>query len=525
MSTACLDEEIVFRFVSGQLSAGELAGVDAHLATCDECRGVVADAASSLQLEEVETEPQAPANAGAACSAASGRAGTETLRPGDRVGRYEVVAPIGSGAMGIVYLAHDPDLNRRITLKLLRDHVSQAQTQLLHEAQAMARLSHPNVVTVHDVGMFGEQVFVAMEFVDGETLDRWLRHQDEGSQRWREILRVFGDAGRGLAAAHAVGIVHRDFKPHNVLVGADGRVRVTDFGLARPVPSLALADDTGPRAPDHRAPDGDLWEAAVTSVRTQHGAIKGTPAYMAPEQFRCEPTDARTDQFSFCVALYEGLHGHRPFQATTFDGLATAVLSGSIRPPERRAGVPAHLKAALHRGLSVDPAARFPSMNALLEALGVTATVPGVATRAGGRRWAWVAVLAGAAAIGFTATIAVALRWRSPEAERARPTPASAPAATPRTSALAGPIRAPATAEPPAVAGSRPADTPATEAAPTAALHPRRRSATTRPPPGQRRTRKSDSRSRSKSKRPAHPAGPAYDDEPLEPTFARPKHR
>jgi tetratricopeptide (TPR) repeat protein len=256
--------------------------------------------------------------------------------PIDRIGRYLVLDLIGAGGMGVVYAAYDPALDRKVAIKLLHDDHEPAQARLLREAQALARLRHRNVVAVHDAGRFRNQVFVAMELVEGTTLQRWLA---ERPRPWREIVRVFVEAGRGLAAAHAEGLVHRDFKPDNVLLGADGSVRVADFGLAHPVGE----PDPG---------------------------VVGTPRYMAPEQQSGAPVDARADQYAFCVALREAL------------------------ARRRRGRVPARLGALVRRGLAPAPADRHPDMDVLLRAL---AHDPAVA-----RRRALGAVLLAAAAATAT---------------------------------------------------------------------------------------------------------------------------
>lgn len=259
---------------------------------------------------------------------------------GTRLGRYLLGEPIGEGGSGLVYAAHDPELNRTVAIKVVRP-MARTQARLLREAQAMARLSHPSVVQVHDVGSFGDQVFVAMEYVDGWTLREWLARAQHG---WREILAVFVVAGRGLAAAHDAGFVHRDFKPDNVLVGRDGAVRVTDFGLAR----VQLDQNS-----------------SITSVNK----AVGTPGYMAPEQYRGEPPDPRSDQFGFCAALFEGLYGRLPFEGDNADGIRHATLSGTLTAAESAKRIPLRVSRALARGLALQPSHRFPSMRALLAEL------------------------------------------------------------------------------------------------------------------------------------------------------------
>jgi WD40 repeat protein/predicted Ser/Thr protein kinase len=279
-----------------------------------------------------------------------------------KIGRFTIVRELGAGGMGVVYVAYDEQLDRRVAVKLLRgaSPSSDASLRLGREAQAMARLQHPHVVTVHEVGTFEGQVFVAMEFVDGQDLRGWLRSE---SRTWREIIDVFRQAGEGLAAAHDGGIVHRDFKPDNVLVGKDGRVRVADFGLAH-------AFD----APMEATRDPELTSSQsgrrlhVSLTRT--GAIMGTPAYMPPEQFAGQRTDARSDQFSFCVALWEGLYGRRPFAGQNLAALSLAISEGRIDPPRADSDVPTWITAILTRGLSPKPDDRWPSMRELLDAIG-----------------------------------------------------------------------------------------------------------------------------------------------------------
>jgi tetratricopeptide (TPR) repeat protein/predicted Ser/Thr protein kinase len=315
-----------------------------------------------------------------------------------RIGRFRVLDRLGSGGMGVVYSAYDPELDRKVAIKLLRADVHQgmakdaAQARLLREAQAMARLSDPNVIVVHEVGTVGDRVFVAMEYIDGVTLGHWLKAADaEGSRRWREVLDVFLKAGSGLAAAHRADLVHRDFKPDNVLLGHDGRVRVLDFGLAR-----SLGDGARPTssltASLRERPDLD----SLATPLTREGAVMGTPAYMSPEQYQGNPADARSDQFSFCVALYEGLYGVRPFKGSSLTELVTNVLEGRVRetPGERR--VPKRLLAVVRRGLSVDPAQRFASMEALLAEL----------RRDPGRKWRWGTLVVGVVAMTSLATLA-----------------------------------------------------------------------------------------------------------------------
>ena len=318
-------------------------------------------------------------------SAAAMQRGAPTPTP-TRVGRYYVLEGLGAGGMGVILAAYDPELDRRVAVKLLRAGPGPlASARLLREAQALARVSHPNVVQIHDTGVQDDQVFLAMELVDGVNLRVWL---DEGPRPWRTILRVFVEAGRGLAAAHAAGIVHRDFKPENVLIGRDGRARVADFGLARQVAETSDVAATEP-----------VPSTSLAASLTASGAILGTPAYMSPEQFAGTRADERSDLFSFCVALYEALYRRRPFAGDDLPTLVGNMLSGRVQDPP--AGpVPRTILALLRRGLAHAPAARPASMEALLAGL----TYDPSARR---NRWLVAAGLATAAS-GLTAALTLA---------------------------------------------------------------------------------------------------------------------
>jgi eukaryotic-like serine/threonine-protein kinase len=285
---------------------------------------------------------------------------------GTSLGRFLALDAVGAGGMGVVLAAYDPRLDRRVALKLLRPGRRSGETEgtarlrLQREAQVMARLAHPNVVTVYDVGEVDDRVYVAMEFVEGRTLRQWLQ---EKPRSWREVVQMFLGAGRGLAAANAAGVVHRDFKPDNVLVGADERPRVTDFGLAstssRELPAPLDAAQAG----------AQLETADLRRPLTLDGALVGTPVYMAPEQHDSGAVDAQADQFAFCVALYEALYGERPFRSEGYVGLLVQVKEGLVRPPPRGATVPAWLRKVVLRGLRPRPHDRFPGMEPLLRAL------------------------------------------------------------------------------------------------------------------------------------------------------------
>ncbi len=301
----------------------------------------------------------------AATPAATARSPAAAELPrGTPVGRHIVLSRLGAGAMGVVYSAYDPELDRKVALKLLRaqeqgdSETTSGRTRLLREAQALARLSHPNVVAIYDVGTLRDQVWLAMEHVEGCTLRSWHKATPRG---WRELMAVMLAVGRGLVAAHAAGLVHRDLKPDNIMIGEDGRARVMDFGLAR---TTAPARDPGPNI------ESGLPTSATLSLSvTQTGTLMGTPAYMAPEQIRGLEADARSDQFAFCVTLWEALYNERPFGGDSMIALATRLLAGELRPPPRGVRVPAWLRRVVTRGLQVEPARRFPSMAALLAAL------------------------------------------------------------------------------------------------------------------------------------------------------------
>ena len=297
------------------------------------------------------------------------------LLKGDSLGRYVVLDVLGSGGMGVVYAAYDPELERRVAIKLLRPNLSGAvdtskgRGRLIREAQALARLQHPNVITVHDVGEHEGQVFVAMEFIDGVTFQQWLRSQ---TRSWREIVAVMRRAGQGLHAAHVKDMVHRDFKPDNLMLeaadasGAPRRVLVMDFGLATPTGSQVGLD---PELDTHVSASS-LSSAEFLANLTRTGAVMGTPAYMAPEQHSGRPTDARCDQFAFCVTLYEALYGQRPFPSDSLPTLVAAVTRGEIQPPPAGSRVPRWLREVVVRGLAPKPEDRWPSLAALDDALG-----------------------------------------------------------------------------------------------------------------------------------------------------------
>jgi hypothetical protein len=293
----------------------------------------------------------------------------------ERLGRFRVLGKLGEGGMGVVLSAHDEQLDRQVALKLLtrRRHDAVAHERLIREARSLARLSHPNIVAVHEVGESEGTPYLVMEMVVGQTLRVWLDGDGERVPSRLEILRMFLAIGRGLAAAHELAVVHRDFKPDNVLVGDDGRARVVDFGLARV--THALVDEVGDEAGVAR-PSPAAREPSLTAT----GALMGTPAYMAPEQWLGQPADARSDQFSFCVALFEAIYGRAPFVGASMAELMTAVLE---HPPAQVAGderLPSTLHEAIMRGLDKQPEQRWPAIESLLECIEtmLVSTPPGV---------------------------------------------------------------------------------------------------------------------------------------------------
>jgi serine/threonine protein kinase len=312
----CIEPNTVVGWFEGSLSSEIARAVNDHVDRCAECRALFVELGRSL------SDAVMPARD----SSASG--GPVTV--GDTIGRFVVVEWLGAGGMGIVYGAYDPDLERRVAIKLIHPDAvgmeKDATQRFLREAKTLARVSHPNVVAVHEIGSHRGLLFIAMEYVRGQTLAAWLRG---GPRPAREVLAYFLDAARGLSAAHAQRVIHRDFKPSNVLVGADGRVRVTDFGLARAIEDQPSAAVREPRS----------WA--------------GTPQYMSPEQRRGEAVDVRSDQYSFCVALHEALFGDAPAE----------------EPRKTPSGISARVTAAVARGRSDDPADRFASMDALVHAL------------------------------------------------------------------------------------------------------------------------------------------------------------
>ncbi len=332
--------------------------------------------------------------------AAAGTPGTSReLPPGEVIGEHFVIEDaIGRGGMGAVYRARDRRLDRAVALKLNLQGTDLARAR--REALALARLAHPNVVTIYEIGAHDGAPFVAMELCEGGNARTWLRERARG---WREVLAIYLDAGRGLAAAHAAGLVHRDVKPDNILIGADGRARIGDFGLARDAAGLVgagvaareISYDTTVSHTTTTGGGSNLGSPRADGAITATGALVGTPRYMAPEQFEGGAVDARADQFAFCVALYEALCGADPFPPLP-GARALAIAAGRLTPPPRRRAIPRRVHAAIARGLRAAPAARWPSMDALLAALDRAGRAP--------RRIA-IAVVAAAALAGALAVV------------------------------------------------------------------------------------------------------------------------
>jgi tRNA A-37 threonylcarbamoyl transferase component Bud32/tetratricopeptide (TPR) repeat protein len=304
--------------------------------------------------------------------------GADLLVRGATVGRYLVLERLGAGAMGIVYAAYDPELDRKIALKLLRPakqrsgDQSRREARMVREAKAIAKVSNPNVVAIFDVGLHEGQVFMAMEHLAGGTLRDWMAPDKKRS--WREILKLFIQIGHGLAGAHAEGLIHRDFKPDNVLLDKNGQPKIVDFGLVRL--SAADLEESGAVMRDvseelHTGPSSivTLAPEMLAGPLTRTGALTGTPAYMAPEQFTGKRTDERTDQFAFCVALYEALFGERPFEGNTVMLLADSVVNGRAKEPRKDTQVPGWVRRAVLRGIETNPNRRFPRLENLIAAL------------------------------------------------------------------------------------------------------------------------------------------------------------
>ncbi|MGE0870451.1 MAG: tetratricopeptide repeat protein [Kofleriaceae bacterium] len=357
----CPPEALICDFAARALPPRTAAEVEAHIAECEDCRNLVFALASGGGQPGEAPAPSAHT----------------------RVGRFELIDVLGQGSMGIVYRARDPELDRQVAIKIRRNRArlsADGDDRLRREAQALARLTHPNVVTVFETGTHDGMPYVAMEYIDGVTLDVWLR-TPRGTP---VVLGLMLDAGRGLAAAHAVGLIHRDFKPRNVFVSRSAAAKVGDFGLARLDTSVV--------------PEASSGDSEIAMTLSVAGSVIGTPAYMAPEQLRGAPATEASDQFSYCVTLFEVLFGQRPFTASTIPELLAAMTAPLRMPAAPR--IPARVRRALERGLASEPAQRFGSMTALLDAMTPRSAVA---------RW-----VAAGAAVGAVAAVLVAGWVRSP---------------------------------------------------------------------------------------------------------------
>jgi len=352
-------------FVERSLGEPEREVIERHLQDCEGCRKTIGHV---VAIGETGTSDRPSPLALTAREGPGRKRDRSEPARGDAIGRFLLLELLGVGGMGMVFAAHDPELDRKVAIKLLRAGVvradaGEAHVRLLREAQAMAKINHPNVIKVHDVGTHGDEVYLAMELADAGTVRAWLA----GHPSLREIVDVFVQAGRGLAAAHTAGLIHRDFKPDNVLRFEDGRVCVTDFGLV----SVEHAGGAGAEPGDAIASEG----SPLARDLTRTGSIMGTPLYMSPEQFGGRVATASTDQFSFCVALYEALYGVHPFAGTTYEELATNVAIAQVAPAPNVGKVPGWLRRMLLRGLAFAPEDRFPSMTALVDELARDRTI------------------------------------------------------------------------------------------------------------------------------------------------------
>ena len=358
----CPSDDMLADFVEGRLTGVMLGDFYEHTSSCPTCTATLAALVSSPSV--AGKSPSVKVVAKTHSGSADSEPGEWAKRP-EIVGRYRLLEVLGAGGMGIVYLARDTQLNRNVALKITRAGMPRAGVfRMFREAQAMAQLSHRNVVTVHDVGVWNDRVFVAMEHLEGGTLARYLLEQP---RTWAEVLERFVQAGNGLAAAHRAGIVHRDFKPENVLLSATGEARVGDFGLARWFGGDEVQSEMASKSQATRSNPESVRRARITRM----GTLVGTPAYMSPEQVKGGEADHRADIWSFCAALYEALYCELPFPGRTPNEVLRYVELGSVRAPPLGSDVPRRLRAALVRGLRESPDARFATMEALLEDLQV----------------------------------------------------------------------------------------------------------------------------------------------------------
>ncbi len=378
----CITDELYIALLDGNATNATVKQAYEHADRCEPCSQMLA-AIARTKAAALETQP-APKVAPVQ---------DDELSPGSTLGRFVIHDTLGEGGMGLVFAAIDPDLQRTVALKVLRSRTSEARGRLLREARAMATIRHPNVVAVHEVGIDRGRVYLVMDHIDGGDLRRWLQAK---RHPWTEILRIFIEAGRGLEAAHTHGLVHRDFKPSNVLIGRDGRVAVTDFGLVTPpdVPSEATGGSVN-----------------ADDVRTTTGTILGTPRYMAPEQLAREMATAASDQFAFCVALFEALCGEHPFGSTPAERAARARSRTLTKVTPR--DINRRTIAAIELGLEPDPERRHPDMGTLLTELERSVRAPA-------RRRRWVASVT-------VVVVAVVVGHQSGQRDAPSPCPSSNP--------------------------------------------------------------------------------------------------
>jgi protein kinase-like protein len=400
-------DETFMRLIEGTLPSDRVRELEAHCDGCSRCARTMSELA---------------------------RAGAPDP-PGWLGGRYQMLEPLGAGSTGVVFAALDAKLRRKVAIKRLRDGdgdgaaIDRRRDRFLREAQLLASLSHPNVLTVHDVGGIDREVYVVTELVDGCPMSRWVR-ETEPRPDHRRIIDLYLQVGRGLSAAHHLNVVHRDVKPENILVARNGRVLIGDFGLA------GLTGST----------EGAPTTAGAPAPLTQTGAVLGTPAYMAPELHAGRPADPLSDQFAFCMSLYESLHGHRAFSGATAEEYVAAVRAARLALGTD--GVPRAIDRVLAIGLSADPARRYPSLDALLDDLAR------VRDRRPLRR-AWVAAGSAAGLLGVLAVV-VAMARHGPQPATAAsgdaPALRSPPSVFPAPAAPPPALPAPSVASPPAPA-------------------------------------------------------------------------
>ncbi|AKU96926.1 Serine/threonine kinase family protein [Labilithrix luteola] len=426
---SCPTDGILAQYIEQTLSAEQYEELRRHLDTCDAC-----DLMLTMLAGENRVGTSIEASSGLETSLDRFVRRThlaQQFREGSSVGRFRVLRQVGQGAMGIVYAAYDPQLDRNVALKVLLDDGTEEPTdsdptggRLLREARSMARLTHPNIVTLFEVGVASGRVFLAMQLVEGSTLADWLLTSPPADR----VLALFVDVARALDAAHRSGVVHRDLKPHNILVSASGEAKVTDFGLA----DTSVASNVSPTR--------DSVRGLMTSTLHRTRGLVGTPAYMAPEVLTGKRADALSDQFSFAVCLHEALTGKRPYDASTIDELLEIVEQGE---PAVDASLDRAIATPLHRALSKLPGKRFASMAALAEALSISldrrsvlATPPSSrAARRRSRAWPIGATLV---AISTIVTVGLVARARMATTTSTMPPPAVAAAIT--TTALVAPV-------------------------------------------------------------------------------------